>query len=1011
MKEIFIFAVVIAAVGAYEPGEEPLLPVPTKCPETNGNVAVHIANEYDCTKFYKCNYGLEVPMDCPYSDLINGYLHFNKELQVCDWPWSAGCEELPQKPPNKPTITSTTTTTTTTTTKKPTTTSTTTTTKKPTTTSTTTTTKKPTTTSTTTTTEKPTTTSTTTTKKPTTTSTTTTTEKPVTPEVPEVNEKCPKGQGASSIKLPDKTNCKNYYVCHEDGTSHNEQCDEDFFFDPETRMCDFDEDGTHCPQKPTITLSSTPKPNTNHKCPEVDDPKKPTVLPHECQCHIYFVCKNGKKVEEFCPNEKRFDIKTRKCLPKSEATCGNSHEGQTTSTTENQPKPTTDLYSFLKMFRWEKIYCFAVIIAAVTTVNAYYPGDTPIIPIPKKCPKDNSGDAVHIAHEYDCTKFYKCDWGRKVLQYCPYMNENKDRLHFNRVLQVCDWPWDAGCEGHDPVTDDPVTDDPVTDDPITDDPITDDPITDDPITDDPITTTTEEVTETPTDDFYTPSTTTGTTPPLDECPIGVPGTAIPDKTDCRSYYVCHADGSSHKETCQGDDVFDPRIGMCDYDDGTICHDGTTPLPTTTTTTTEEPEPEPEPEPECPDVDDPDYPVLHPHECQCHIYYVCENGKAFKKYCPVGMGFDVHLQRCLPMSIVHCAQPDDDDDDDDDTSIVIANQPSNNEDTSKDTSFFLKLFHWDKFTIMKSLLISLVVCMVILIVHADDNPIKPIPKDCPKKDSLDYTVHIAHEKDCSRFYKCQAGKKVPKEGLLCPKMKNGLRLHFNPLLQVCDWPANVKCSLPVKPMADELPESEDLTDELLEDDDADDDLEELFLSIACLLVAGASSSLASEEIETQGVSDWQNPMWCKGSCPLTDPIDHTVLLNHWDCDKYCACNHGRPIVNICPAGLFFNSKLQTCDFPESADCHNLEFLNEIIEAEDVLVETVTPSWQNPSTCKRKCPDIDDPHKVTLLENKNCTTFCMCHMGTPYVKECPKGLIFSHSHQTCSWPYLVTCPQIN
>lgn len=293
----------------------------------------------------------------------------------------------------------------------------------------------------------------------------------------------------------------------------------------------------------------------------------------------------------------------------------------------------------------------------MATVNAYYPGDTPIIPIPTKCPKDNSGDAVHIAHEYDCTKFYKCDWGHKVLFDCPYMNEQKDRLHFNKVLQVCDWPWNAGCEDDDPVTDDPITDDPIT-------------------------TTTE-------DDFYTP-TTTGITPPLDKCPIGRPNITIPDKNDCRIYYVCNADGSSKKKRCKDDEAFDPIIGMCDWDDGTICHDGTTPLPTTTTTTEA---PDPEPEPECPDVDDPNNPVLHPHECQCHIYYVCENGKAFKKYCPEGMGFDVHLKRCLPMSIVHCAQ--DHDDDDDDSSLAIPNQPSNNEDTSKDTSNFLKLFHWDK----------------------------------------------------------------------------------------------------------------------------------------------------------------------------------------------------------------------------------------------------------------------------------------------------------------------------
>ncbi|XP_029160478.1 uncharacterized protein LOC114932445 [Nylanderia fulva] len=61
--------------------------------------------------------------------------------------------------------------------------------------------------------------------------------------------------------------------------------------------------------------------------------------------------------------------------------------------------------------------------------------------------------ATNLPHETDCTKFYKCSWGRPVLMQCPYsgvpfltMGGSKNRLHYNRRLQVCDWPWDAGCE-------------------------------------------------------------------------------------------------------------------------------------------------------------------------------------------------------------------------------------------------------------------------------------------------------------------------------------------------------------------------------------------------------------------------------------------------------------------------------------------------------------------------------------------------------------------------------------
>lgn len=81
-------------------------------------------------------------------------------------------------------------------------------------------------------------------------------------------------------------------------------------------------------------------------------------------------------------------------------------------------------------------------------------------------------------------------------------------------------------------------------------------------------------------------------------------------------------------------------------------------------------------------------------------------------------------------------------------------------------------------------------MFVMVVYTDDTPIKPIPKECPKKDSVNATVNIAHETNCSLFYSCQNGKKIL---LVCPKLnKEGDRLFFNPELQVCDWPENVEC---------------------------------------------------------------------------------------------------------------------------------------------------------------------------------------------------------------------------
>lgn len=68
--------------------------------------------------------------------------------------------------------------------------------------------------------------------------------------------------------------------------------------------------------------------------------------------------------------------------------------------------------------------------------------------IPITCPPPISNDTVHLAHETDCTKFYKCFVGKKHLLICPLMREGDPitRLHFNRREMVCDWPWRAGCQ-------------------------------------------------------------------------------------------------------------------------------------------------------------------------------------------------------------------------------------------------------------------------------------------------------------------------------------------------------------------------------------------------------------------------------------------------------------------------------------------------------------------------------------------------------------------------------------
>ncbi|XP_035729212.1 peritrophin-1-like [Vespa mandarinia] len=81
---------VICAYGYY-PGDKPILPVPTECPLVDPkDSTVLLSHEKYCTKFYMCLNGVRIEMDCPKS-WKGCSLHFNKVLQVCDYPERAGC--------------------------------------------------------------------------------------------------------------------------------------------------------------------------------------------------------------------------------------------------------------------------------------------------------------------------------------------------------------------------------------------------------------------------------------------------------------------------------------------------------------------------------------------------------------------------------------------------------------------------------------------------------------------------------------------------------------------------------------------------------------------------------------------------------------------------------------------------------------------------------------------------------------------------------------------------------
>lgn len=68
------------------------------------------------------------------------------------------------------------------------------------------------------------------------------------------------------------------------------------------------------------------------------------------------------------------------------------------------------------------------------------------IEIPTECPLIDPMDrTINLECPWDCTKYFACSNGDKILMECPLLDDEGNRLYFNPKLQVCDWPEDAGC--------------------------------------------------------------------------------------------------------------------------------------------------------------------------------------------------------------------------------------------------------------------------------------------------------------------------------------------------------------------------------------------------------------------------------------------------------------------------------------------------------------------------------------------------------------------------------------
>ncbi|KAK9747265.1 Chitin binding Peritrophin-A domain [Popillia japonica] len=120
-------------------------------------------------------------------------------------------------------------------------------------------------------------------------------------------------------------------------------------------------------------------------------------------------------------------------------------------------------------------------------------------------------------------------------------------------------------------------------------------------------------------------------------------------------------------------------------------------------------------------------------------------------------------------------------------------------------------------------------------------------------------------------------------------------------------------------------------------------------------------------------------------------DDPVFFGHaTDCGKYCVCNYGFAVEMPCPSGLYFNTELDICDYPQNVSCNE-------------NLDQSTPAPPESPVNSESCA-----HEVCMNDNSaffyphvsDCSKYCICSLGLTIEMACPTGSYYSQQLNTCN-----------
>ncbi|XP_059612054.1 probable chitinase 10 [Phlebotomus argentipes] len=245
------------------------------------------------------------------------------------------------------------------------------------------------------------------------------------------------------------------------------------------------------------------------------------------------------------------------------------------------------------------------------------------------------------------------------------------------------------------------------------------------------------------------------------------------------------------------------------------------------------------------------------------------------------------------------------------------------------------------------------------------PVNVMPMPHPDHRKCEGHEHIPNEKDCSSYYRCSQGEFILQQ---C-----AAGLHWNQVNNVCDWPANAKCT------------------------------HDLIVQSTTQRTTAWTTSWTTPTITTRFTSPPKrtttpttttqvqfitHPTEKPSSAP---PCISGQYYPHKDCSMYYICVNGKRVIQSCPPGLQYQYQASSCDWADKVKCMSVrEYLKKLGSSLKVLQEG----------------DVCADGSYAPYPG-DCTQYLRCIHNRYDIMQCADGLHWNDNLKNCDWPKRSGC----